>query len=394
MKNVVIASAARLGVGRLGGTLVHTEEVDMAVTVIREAMRRAGDFEYTKVDELVMGQNFRTGILNSNCARIFAIEAGFPNEMPEFTLNKHCGAGIKAVTYAFQAIRSETAEVVLTGAIDQMTKACHFVPGARWGVKVGHLNLIDQLVMRDYISNLSMIQSNEKLAKEFNISRKEQDEYDVLSENKAERAIKDGEFKEEIVPLEVTHRGSKIIFDQDECPKFGTTLKILSGLRPIEVGGTITAGNASSMSDGAAALLVMSEEKAKENNIKPLAKIVSFSYVGVEPSLFGIAPVPAIKNALKDAGLTIDDIDLIELNEAFASQTLYCLREFKIDPNSEKLNINGGAIALGHPIAATGAVILTKLLYSLKKKQKRYGLAAMCIGGGQGIAIIVDAKTD
>ena len=394
MRDVVIASAARLGVGRLGGTLLHTEEVDMAVAVIKEAMKRANNFDYKKVDELVMGQNFRTGILNSNCARIFAIEAGFPHEMPQFTLNKHCGAGIKTVTYAYQAIRSETADVIMTGAIDQMSKACHFVPGARWGVKVGHLNLIDQLVMRDYISNLSMIQSNEKLASEYHISREEQDEYAVLSENKAEKAIKNGEFKEEIVPLEINNRGSSYMFEQDECPRFGTNLKSLSLLKPIEVGGTITAGNASSMSDGAAALLVMSGEKAKEYDIQPLAKILSFSYVGVDPSLFGIAPVPAIKNALKDADLTMDDIDLIELNEAFASQTIYCLKKFKIAPDSEKLNINGGAIAFGHPIAATGAVILTKLLYSLKKKKKRYGLAAMCIGGGQGIAIIVDTKVD
>jgi len=392
MKEVVIASAARLPVGRLGGTLLHAEETDMAVTVIKEAMQRANNLDYKEVDELVMGHNFRTGLINSNSTRIFAIKAGFPYEIPQFTLNKHCGAGIKSVTYAYQAILSETADVIIAGGIEQMSKACHFVPGARWGIKVGHLNLIDQLVMRDNISNLSMIQSNEKLAKIYNITRKEQDEYAVLSENKTERAIKNGEFKEEIVPLETNNRKTKNMFEQDECPKFGTNLKVLSSLRSIERGGTITAGNASSMSDGAAATVVMSQEKAKNLGIKPLAKILSFSYVGVDPSLFGIAPVPAIKKVLDNAGLKIEDIDLIELNEAFACQTIYCLREFNIDINSEKLNINGGAIALGHPIAATGAVILTKLLYGLKKRKKRYGLAALCIGGGQGIAIIVDAK--
>jgi len=392
MRDVVIASAARLPVGRLGGSLMHTEEVNMAVTVLREAMKRAGDLPYEAVDEVVMGQNFRTGILNSNCARIFAIEAGFPYEMPQFTLNKHCGAGIKTVTYAYQAIRSETADIILTGAIDQMSKACHFVPGARWGVKVGHLNLVDQLVMRDYISNLSMIQSNEKLAKTYHISRQEQDAFAVLSENRAETAIKNGAFQEEIVPLEITHRGTSYMFEQDECPRFGTNLKTMSALRPIETGGTITAGNASSMSDGAAALLVMSAEKAREYAIKPLAKILSFAYVGVDPSLFGIAPVPAMQKALDRAGLKLEDLELIELNEAFASQTLYDLRELNLDVEDERVNIHGGAIALGHPIAATGAVILTKLLYSLKKKKKRYGMAAMCIGGGQGIAIIVDAQ--
>lgn len=392
MKEVVIASAARLPVGKLGGTLLHAEETDMAITVIKEAMQRANNLDYKEVDELVMGHNFRTGLINSNSTRIFAIKAGFPYEIPQFTLNKHCGAGIKSVTYAYQAIRSETADVIISGGIEQMSKACHFAPGARWGIKVGHLNLIDQLVMRDNISNLSMIQSNEKLAKLYNITRKEQDEYAVLSENKAERAIKNGEFEEEIVPLEINNRGTKHMFEKDECPKFGTNLKALSSLRTIEFSGTITAGNASSMSDGAAATVVMSQEKAKNLRIKPLAKILSFSYVGVDPSLFGIAPVPAIKKALDNAGLKIKDIDLIELNEAFACQTIYCLREFNIDINSEKLNVNGGAIALGHPIAATGTVILTKLLYGLKKRKKRYGLAALCIGGGQGIAIIVDAK--
>lgn len=394
MKEVVIASAARLPVGKLGGTLLRTEETDMAVTVIKEAMQRANNLDYKEVDELVMGHNFRSGLINSNSTRIFAIKAGFPYEIPQFTLNKHCGAGIKSVTYAYQAILSETADVIIAGGIEQMSKACHFAPGARWGIKVGHLNLIDQLVMRDNISNLSMIQSNEKLAKLYNITREEQDEYAYYSEHKAEDAVKSGKFKEEIISIEIHNKRGTQIFDQDECPKFGTDLKTLASLKTVEPNGTITAGNASSMSDGASATIIMSSEKAKSLGIKPLAKIVSFSYVGVDPSLFGIAPVPAIQKALSKAGLKIEEIDLIELNEAFACPAIYCLRELNIDTKSEKVNVNGGAIALGHPIAATGNIILTKLLYALKQRKKKLGLAAVCIGGGQGIAIIVDAEVE
>ena len=392
MKEVVIASAARLPIGRLGGTLLKTNELNMGVAVVKESMKRANNIGPQEVDELVFGHNYRTGLINSNSTRIIALNAGFPYETPQFTLNKHCGAGIKSVTYAYQAIRSETADVIIAGGIDQMSKACHMVPGARWGIKVGHLDMIDQLVIRDGFCGLSMIQSTEKLAELFKISREEQDEYALISENRAENAIKEGMFVDEIATIEVRDRKGTKIFNEDECPRFGTNLEGLSRLRPVEQNGTITAGNASSMADGAAAMVVMSREKASELGIKPLAKILSFAYVGVDPSLFGIAPVPAARKALEKAGLKIEDIDLIELNEAFASQSIYFFREMGLEIGDEKVNVNGGAVAMGHPIAATGNIILTKLLYALKHMNKRLGLATMCIGGGQGIAIIVDAE--
>jgi len=391
MQEVVIASAARLPVGKLGGTLLYTDEKDMGSLVIKESMRRAG-IRPEDVNELIMGQNFKTGLISSNSTRVMAIEAGIPMEIPQFTINKHCGAGIKSIILATQAIKSGDAEIIVAGGIDQMSKAAHFAIGARWGVKVGHLQLKDQLVMQDPVCGLTTGQAAEKLARIYNISRQEQDEFAFWSQQKTEKAIKDGKFKDEIIPIQVEMKsGNTVLFDTDESPRFGTTLEKLAKLASaFAENGTVTAGNSSSMNDGASAMVVMSMEKAKRLDIKPLAKIVSYSAVGVEPSMFTTAPVPSTKIALEKAGLTIDDMDLIELNEAFACQSIYYTREIK--PNLDRLNVNGGAIALGHPIAATGNVILTKLLYELKRRGGKYGLATMCIGGGLGISIIVDGE--
>ena len=391
MSDVVIVSAARLAVGRLGGTLLKTDEKDMGAAVIKAAMERA-HVDYSDVEELVFGHNFRTALISSNSTRVLAHEAGFPYETPEFTLNMHCGAAIRTLAYAYQAIKSGTQNCVIAGGIDQMSKSCFFAPAKqfRWGNKLGNATLIDQLVMRDPISDTSMIDGANKIAKLYNISREEQDEYSVMSENRAEAAIKGGKFKDEIVPLEIKDRKKgTIIFDTDECPTFGTTKESLAALRTVNGGDTtVTAGNASSMSDGAGCFVVMSSDMAKAKGLKPLAKIVAFDYVGVEPSLFTTGPIISTKRIMAKTGYKVSDMDLMEINEAFASQMVMYVREHK--PDLDKMNVNGGAIALGHPIAATGAVIMTKLLYELERRNGQLGLVSMCIGGGQGISMIVD----
>ncbi len=391
MKDAVIVSAARLAVGKLGGTLLKTDEKFMGAAVIKAAMERAG-VGYGDVDELVFGQNFRTALISSNSTRVLANEAGFPYETPQFTMNMHCGAAVRTLGYGYQAIKSDTADCLIVGGIDQMSKSCFFAPADkfRWGNKLGNATLMDQLVMRDPISDTSMIDGANLLAKMYNISREEQDEYALMSQTRALNAIQNGTFKDEIVPLEVKDRKKgTIVFDTDECNTPGTTMETLAKLRTVQGGETtVTAGNASSMSDGAGAFVVMSSDKAKELGLKPLAKIVAFDSVGVEPSLFTTAPVFSTRRILEKTGYTIDDMDLMEINEAFASQVIYYLRE--INPDINKVNVNGGAIALGHPIAATGAVLMTKLIYELERRNGRLGLVSMCIGGGQGISMIID----
>lgn len=388
MREVVIASAARLAVGKLGGTLRDSDEFTMGKTVISAAIQRAG-IEPSDVDEVIMAQQYRTGRNSGNSARPYAVMAGVPQPIPAFTISKNCGGSIKTVTLAAQAIKAGDADVIVAGGVEIMSHAAHLIPGMRWGSGVGNRELLDQLVLFDPICGLTMGQTAEKLAEEFNISREEQDQYALTSQQRAERAVKGGLFKDEIVPLEVKQRKQTVIFDTDEHPRFGTTLEALRKLRPaFKENGTVTAGNACGMNDGAGAVVVMSAERAEKLGVQPLARIVSYASVGVDPSIMGIGPVPATKLALEKAGLTIDDIDVIELNEAFAVMCVYFLRETGADP--ERVNPNGGAIALGHPISATGSVILTKLLYELQRSKKRYGLATMCIGGGQGIALIVE----
>lgn len=388
MREVVIASAARLAVGRLGGTLKNSDEFTMGKTVIKAAIERAG-IDPGEVDEVVMAQQYRTGRNSGNSARPYAVMAGVPQEVPAYTISKNCGGSIRTVTLAAQAIKAGDAECIVAGGIDIMSHAAHLVPDIRWGTGVRHLELLDQLVLFDPICGLTMGQTAEEVASRFNIGREEQDEYAAMSQQRAEAAIKAGRFRDEIVPLEIKTRKETIIFDTDEYPRFGTTVEKLSKLRPaFKPDGTVTAGNACGMNDGAGAVVVMSAERAEKLGVKPLARIVSYASVGVEPAIMGTGPVPATKMALEKAGLTIDDMDVIELNEAFAAICLYFLRETGAD--IERLNPNGGAIALGHPISATGSVILTKLLYELQRRQGRYGLATMCIGGGQGIALIVE----
>ena len=389
MDEVVIAGACRLPVGRFGGALRDADEVEMATLVIGEALSRGG-ISAAEVDELIFAYGYRTGGLPTNVARVFGARAGLPIEVPAFTLNKACGGGLKAVDLAAQAIRVGDAEVVVAGGQENMSKAAYLVPRARWGYRLGHGELLDQLVLLDPISGDTMGQTAENVAREYGVTREEQDGYALESQRRAEEAIKAGRFSEEIVPIHVRRgKGPPEPFEEDEHPRFGTTIEALSRLKPVFAqDGTVTAGSSSGMNDGAAALVLMSSSRAEETGVLPLARVVGCSAVGVEPALMGIGPIPATRLVLEKTGLTLSDIDLIEMNEAFASQSVVCIRELGLD--SEKVNVNGGAIALGHPISATGAVILVKLLYEMKRRDSRYGLATMCMGGGMGIAMIVE----
>ncbi len=388
MGEAVIISAARTAVGRFGGALRDVSDLDLGIAVVKAAMERAG-ITGEDVDEAIMGQSNRTGALPANPTRVICAMAGVPIEKPEFTINKHCGTSIRAVSLASQIIKAGDADCIIAGGVETMSRAAYLLPQARWGYRLGHGEIRDQLVLFDPICGLTMGQTAEKMAEEFKISRADQDEYACMSENRAERAQKEGYFKSQIVAIPIRGKTGESLFEQDETPRHGTTMESLSKLKPVfKEGGTVTAGNSSKMNDGAGAIVVMSEEKAKRMGRKPMARIMGYASAGVEPAFMGLGPVPATRAALKKTGLSLDDIDLVELNEAFAVQALKCIRDLGLD--IEKTNVNGGAVALGHPIAATGSVIFTKLLYELERQKKRLGLATMCIGGGQGIALIVE----
>ena len=325
-------------------------------------------------------------------ARQAALKAGLPVETPATTINMLCGSGLRTVSMAVQTIVVGDNDVVVAGGTENMSQAPYLVPKARWGYKMGDGKLVDSMLsdaLTDAFHQYHMGVTAENLAKKFEITREEQDKFAAQSQNKAEKAINDGRFKDEIVPVEIPQRkGAPIIFDTDEYPKAGVTTEKLSALRPaFTKDGSVTAGNASGINDGAAALVIMTKEKADELGVKPLATIVAYGNAGVEPSIMGIGPVSATQKALKKAGLTINDMDLIEANEAFAAQALAVGKELKWD--SEKVNVNGGAIALGHPVGASGARILVSLLYEMIKRDSKYGLATLCIGGGMGTAVIV-----
>lgn len=391
MKEVVIVSACRTAIGKFGGTLAALSDIDFGPIPIREAVKRAG-LTGEQIDEVIYASGYRTGDLPINSARVVAVKAGIPIEKPQFTISKACAGSIKAITLAAQVIKSGDADIIVAGGMESMSNATFMLKKARWGYRLGHGQLQDQLILFDPLSGDTMGETAENVAEKYNISREDQDAFGFRSQQLAEKAIKEGIFKEQIVPVEIPQRkGDPQIFDTDEHPRFGTTMESLAKLKPpFRKGGSVTAGNASGMNDGASALVVMSKEKADELGIAPMASIVSYASVGVEPSLMGIGPIEATRQALKKAGLTIDQIDVIELNEAFASQALACMRELGMD--QDKVNIHGGAIALGHPVSGSGGVIVTKLLYAMKERNARYGLATLCIGGGQGLALIVERK--
>ncbi|MBI5584568.1 MAG: acetyl-CoA C-acetyltransferase [Deltaproteobacteria bacterium] len=391
MREVVIVGGVRTPIGRFGGTLKDVSDMDLGALVIREVMKRAG-ITGDQVDEVIFASGYRTGDLPINSARVVAVKGGVPLEKPQFTITKACGGSVRAVSLAAQIIKSGESDIIVAGGMEVMSRAAYLLKNARWGYRLGHGQLMDQLILFDPLSGNTMGETAENVAVKFNISRQEQDELGLISQQRAEAAIKAGKFKDEIVPVEIPQKKkAPLIFDTDEHPRFGTTMESLTKLPPaFKKEGTVTAGNSSGMNDGASALVVMAREKAEALGLKPLATIIAHASAGVEPSLMGIGPVPATRLALKRAGLTIDDIDLIELNEAFASQAVYCLKELGM--NLDKVNVNGGAIALGHPISASGGCLLVKLLYEMGRRDSRYGLVTMCIGGGQGIALIVERK--
>ncbi|HZW82978.1 MAG TPA: acetyl-CoA C-acetyltransferase [Candidatus Deferrimicrobium sp.] len=391
MKEVVIVSAVRTPIGAFGGTLAQIPAVELGALVIKEAIRRAG-ITPDQVDEVIMG-NVLQGGLGQNPARQAAIKAGIPQEVPSWTLNKLCGSGLKSVESAAQAILSGDAEIIVAGGMESMSLAPYVLQKARTGYRLGDDKIVDTILrdgLMDAFYDIHMGITAENIAEQFGISREEQDQYAQASQNRAEAAINAGKFEEEIVPVLIPQRkGESLIFKQDEFPKCGTTIESLSKLRPaFKKEGTVTAGNASGINDGAAAVVVMSKDKALELGLEPLASIVSWASAGVDPKIMGTGPIPASRKALSKAGLTIEDIDLVEANEAFASQTIAVARELNL--NSDKTNVNGGAIALGHPIGASGTRVLVTLLYEMKRREVKRGLATLCIGGGQGTALVVE----
>jgi acetyl-CoA C-acetyltransferase len=391
MKEVVIVSAVRTPIGSFGGTLAQIPAVKLGALVIKEALRRAG-ISPDQVDEVIMG-NVLQGGLGQNPARQAAIKAGIPQEVPSWTLNKLCGSGLKSVESAAQAILSGDAEIIVAGGMESMSLAPYVLQKARTGYRLGDDKIVDTILrdgLMDAFNDIHMGITAENIAEQFGISREEQDQYALASQNRTEAAINDGKFEEEIVPVLIPQRkGEPLSFKQDEFPKCGTTIESLSKLRPaFKKEGTVTAGNASGINDGAAAVVVMSKDKALELGLEPLASIVSWASAGVDPKIMGTGPIPASRKALSKAGLTIEDIDLVEANEAFASQTIAVARELHLI--SDKTNVNGGAIALGHPIGASGTRVLVTLLYEMKRREVKRGLATLCIGGGQGTALVVE----
>ncbi|MBU3195063.1 acetyl-CoA C-acetyltransferase [Clostridium algidicarnis] len=390
MREVVIASAVRTAIGSFGGGLKDVGAVELGALVIKEALSRAG-VKGEMIDEVIMGNVLQAG-LGQNPARQSVIKAGLPVEVPAMTINKVCGSGLRAVSLASQIIIAGDADIIVAGGMENMSRAPYAINSARWGQRMGNGNMVDVMItdgLWDAFNNYHMGVTAENIAEKWNISREDQDKFAAASQNKAERAIKEGRFKDEIVPVVIPQRkGDSIIFDTDEFPRFGATIESLKKLKPaFKKDGTVTAGNASGINDGAAAFVIMSAEKAKELGIKPLAKIMSYGSRGVDPSIMGYGPFAATNKALEKASIKVEDLDLIEANEAFAAQSIAVARDLKFD--MDKVNVNGGAIALGHPIGASGARILVSLLYEMEKRDAKTGLATLCIGGGMGTAIVV-----
>ena len=390
MQEVVIVSAVRTPIGTFNGALASVPAVELGAIAIKEAIKRAG-IAPEQVEEVIMGHVLQTA-QGQNTARQASVKAGIPVEVPSFTINKVCGSGLKAVGLARQAILAGDAEIIVAGGMENMSATPYALEKARWGYRMGDGKIIDVMVkdgLWDAFDDYHMGITAENVAEQFNITRQEQDAAGANSQEKANKAIEAGEFKEEIVPVVIKGKKGDVVFDTDEHPKKDTNLEKLGKLNSaFKKEGTVTAGNASGINDGAAAFVVMSAAKAKELGLKPLAKVLSYASAGVEPSIMGMGPVPASKKALAKAGLTVNDLDLIEANEAFAAQCVAVGKELVFP--TEKVNVNGGAIALGHPIGASGARILVTLLYAMKKRNMKKGLATLCIGGGQGAAAVVE----
>lgn len=383
MGESVIVSAVRTAIGRFCGSLSCYTAQELGAQVLKEVVERAR-LPCGSVDEVILGNIIQTDP-RGNPAREAVLKAGFDIKTTAYTVNKNCGSALKAVSLADMMLKMGGADIIIAGGMESMSNAPYVLRKARVGYRIG--NTICSDLLTDMLEGMGM--TAERVAERYNITRYEQDVFSVQSQKRAWKAQSSGKFNEEIVPIKVKTKNGERVFDKDEGIKPDSTVEVLSRLKPVfKPGGTVTAGNSSTINDGAAAVLMMSSQKVKEMEIKPMARVISWASAGVEPEIMGIGPIPAAKKALKTAGLTLSDIDLIELNEAFAAQALACIQELGLD--MEKVNVNGGAIALGHPVGATGAVILVKLIYELKRQNKKYGLATMCVGGGQGIAVIIE----
>ncbi|MBE6028953.1 MAG: acetyl-CoA C-acetyltransferase [Clostridiales bacterium] len=392
MREVVIVGAARTAIGKFGGTLKNVPTRTLGAVCIEEALKRAG-VEKDQVDEVIMGCVLQGG-LGQNVARQMMLDAGLPVEVPCFTINKVCGSGLRAVELAAQIIKAGDADIIVAGGAENMSSAPYVMPAARWGARMFDAKMTDMMVndgLWDVFNNYHMGMTAENVAEQWGLTREELDEFSVISQQRAEKAVDSGVFDEEIVPVTIPQRkGDPIVFDKDEHLTRGSTMEKVAKLKPAfkKDGGVVTAANASGINDSGAAVVVMSKEKADELGIKPMATIKSYASGGVDPSIMGVGPVPASRKALEKAGLTIEDMDLVEANEAFAAQSLAVRKDLGLDP--EKTNVNGGAIALGHPIGASGCRILITLLYEMQRRDSKYGLATLCIGGGMGTSVIVE----
>lgn len=390
MREAVIVSAVRTPIGNYGGTFKDVSAVQLGTIAAKEALKRA-NVEPSQVDEVIFGNVLGAGI-GQNVARQVAIHTGIPIEVPSFTVNKVCGSGLKTVALAAQAIKAGDADIILVGGTENMSQAPYLLKTARWGQRMGDGVIEDYMVkdgLTDVFNNYHMGITAENIVEKYSLTREEQDELAVSSQNKAEAAVKAGRFVDEIVPVSIPQRkGDPVVVDTDEFPRFGATVEGFAKLRPaFDRNGSVTAASSSGINDGAAALLVMSREKAEELGLKPLATISAYASAGVDPTIMGTGPIPATRLALEKAGIKVEDLDLIEANEAFAAQALSVIKDLEL--NTDIINVNGGAIALGHPIGASGARILVTLLHEMGKRDSKNGLATLCIGGGQGIAMVV-----
>ena len=393
MREVVIASAVRTAIGTFGGALKDVPAADLGAIVIKEAVNRAG-IKPELVNEVVMGNVIQAG-LGQNVARQAAVKAGLPIEIPAMTLNMVCGSGLRSVALAAQMIKAGDCDVVVAGGMENMSRAPYALETTRWGQRMGDGKLVDTMIkdaLSDAFNNYHMGVTAENIVKEWGLTREELDEFSLNSQLKAEKAIKEGKFKDEIVPVMVPQRkGEPKVFDTDEGPRFGSTIEGLARLKPCFIkDGKVTAGNSSGINDGAAAFVVMSAEKAEELGVTPLATIVSYGHKGLDPAIMGYGPFHATKAAMENANLTVEDMDLIEANEAFAAQSIAVAKDLHFDMS--KVNVNGGAVALGHPVGASGARILVTLLHEMQRRDAKKGLATLCIGGGMGTAMIVERK--
>ena len=389
MNDVFIMSANRSAIGGFGGSLKSFCPVDLGTLVAKEAIKRSG-YDPKEIEHAVFGNVIHTEPRDMYVSRVIALQAGLSKESAALTVNRLCGSGLQAIISAIQLLALGDASLTMAGGVEVMSNSAHIIDGFRWGSRMGDGKVHDMMLgaLHDPFGHGHMGITAENISSRYQISRDMQDQFALTSQQRASKAINDGVFKDQILPIEIKTRKGIDIFDTDEHPKPNTTSETLSGLRAaFKTDGVVTAGNASGINDGAAALILANGDKAKKGT--PLARIISYGFGGVDPDEMGMGPVPASKMALNKAGLTVSDIDLVESNEAFAAQACAVNKQLGLDP--EKVNVNGGAIALGHPVGATGAIIMTKLVYELQKRKGKYGLATMCIGGGQGISVIIEA---